>query len=140
MKTVLESLRYPVICFSQNIVRVKRTENELSTCNRLALKNGWYRGMLIVDSSGTALRVKDARTLRGIGFFWGYGLLRSRRVIAELAVADPPSTKSVGDLKEVVLESFRKHHGWSSRGDFAELKLRIRKATTISEIIEILKD
>jgi len=135
----LKGLQFPVLCRSQNLVRVKLTEDELTTCNRLGLKNGWYRGMTVVDSTGTGIKIKDARKLRGIGLFWGYNVFLNQRIKVELEPSGEPFAVTVGEVRDMALKSFRSWHGWQSRGDFEELQDKVQKAQTIPELIELLK-
>ena len=86
MSTSLEDLQFPVLCRSQNLVLIKLTEDELTTCNKLGLKNGWYRGMTVVDSKGTGIKIKDAHKLHGVGLFWGYNVFLNQRI--KLALGD----------------------------------------------------
>lgn len=132
-------LRFPVLCRSQGLVRVKLTHDELTTCNTLGLKNGWYRGMTVIDSRGKAVKVKDAHKLYGVGLFWGYNIFLNQRIKVELELSGQPFSVSVNDVRDMALESFRDWHGWTARGDFAELQDKVRKAQMLRELIDVLK-
>ena len=136
----MEHLRFPVLCFSQNLALVTQTEEDLTTCSKVGLRNGYFDNLLLVDSSGRGVRVKGAKKLHGIGPFWGYNMFLNQTIKVELIVAGEPFKVSLEEVKERVLDSFKKWHGWEARGDFEELRERITNAKTIPEIIRLLSD
>lgn len=135
----LEDLRYPVLCFSQNLADIVRSAHELTTCSKLALrKGGYYENLLVVDSAGVGLRIKGAEKLHGVGPFWGYNIFLNRRIKVRPHIDGAPMQVSLTEVKRYVLDSFQRWHGWSTRGDFEELKASVEAATSIPEIIERL--
>ena len=132
----LNDLTFPVLCFSQNLVRVSQTVDALTTCSRPALrKGGYYSNLFLVDSAGTGLRVTGAEKLHGVGPFWGYNIFLNRRIRVRLNIDNVSIMVRLAEVKQRVLNSFEQWHGWSSRGDFDNLKASIEKATSIPEII-----
>jgi hypothetical protein len=137
----LDNLAYPVLCFSQGLARVKRSADALATCTKPALrKGGWYEDLLVVDSTGMALRVTGATKLHGVGPFWGYNIFLNQRIKVRPHVEGPPLQLSLEDVRRRVLDSFRRWHGWSSRGDFQDLVASVETARSIPQIIERLSE
>lgn len=133
----VEDLRYPVLGFSQHLVRVSQTADALTTCSKLALrKGGYYEDLLVVDSAGVGLRIKGAEKIHGVGLFWGYNIFLNQRIKVRPHIEGPPMQVSLTEVKRHVLGSFDRWHGWSTRGDFAELKSSVEAATSIPEIID----
>jgi hypothetical protein len=137
----IESLNYPVLCFSQNLARVKNSSDELTVCSKRALrKGGYFDNMLIVDNLGSGLKIKGAEKLHGVGIFWGYNIFLNQRIKVRLLVDGSLLHVSIADVKKHISKSFRRWHGWATRDDFKELKVSIEKAQSISEIIKLLSD
>lgn len=65
MKTDL--LRYPVLEFSKGMVFPARSKRELEQCTKPALRNGFFKDLLLIDSRGKSLKIAGARKLRGVG-------------------------------------------------------------------------
>jgi hypothetical protein len=116
----------------------EKSEHELTTCSKLALrKGGYYEKMIIVDSEGTALNINGAKKLHGVGFLWGYNIFLNQRIRVQLQVKDSFQMQ-LDEVKQRILESFRKWHGWKTRGDFSELKKPVQNAESIPDIIRCL--
>jgi hypothetical protein len=134
----VNAIKFPVLRFSQNLVGVKRTEDDLTTCTKVALKKGFFNEMLVVEESGKAYKVNGARKLHGVGPFWGYNIFLNQMIRVELLFQGNPFQITVDEVKKKVLLSFKKRHGWSTRGDFEELRESVENAKTILEIIQLL--
>jgi hypothetical protein len=130
-------LVFPVICFNQGIFEVKEDFYKLSTCSKYALKRGWYKSLLIIDSVGESIRVKSARKLHGIGRFWGYSIFLNQRIKVELTYDGEPFQITVEDLRKHVLDSLNTWEGWQEQMNFEEWKASFEKASTIAEIIRL---
>jgi len=135
----LKSLKFPILCFNQNLVLIEENESDLSSCGAGALKNGWFEKMIIIDSEMKYVSVAYAKKLCGIGPFWGYRIFRTQRIKIELFIKEEPKKVQVNCVKGKVFQSFKKWHGWSSRDDFDELNRRMQEAQSFQEIIQILK-
>ncbi len=135
----IESLRYPVLCFSQHLIRVEKSPDELTTCSKLALsKGGYFENLLLVDSAGTGLRVRGANKLHGVGLFFGYNIFLNQRIKVQLHIDGEPIQVSLTEVKDYVFDSFKHRRAWRTRGDFAELRSEVQNAASIPEIIELL--
>lgn len=131
---------FPVLCFSQDIVSVSESADQLTTCSKVGLKKGYFRKLIIIDSAGALYKVNGAKKLCGVGPFWGYNIFLNQKIRVELSFKENPSPVSLQEVKNMVFMSFRKWHGWATRGDFEELNDKITNAQTFSEVIELLKD
>jgi len=113
--------------------------DSLIICSKLALrKGGYYENLLVVDSTGAALKIAGAEKLHGVGPFWGYNIFLSQKIKVRLHIENDPIQMSLADVKQSIFDSFKRWHGWSSRGDFDELKASVKMATSIPEIIKLL--
>jgi hypothetical protein len=136
----VSDFKFPVICFGPNFcLRIRQDWDSLTITTRAGLKNGLFDHLLIVDSQGCVLSVKNAKKLYGVGRFWGYNIFLNQRIKVELITEDKTIQISVEEVKKYVFKSFANWHGWASRGDFGELKKSVANAKTITEIIQLLK-
>jgi hypothetical protein len=138
MNSGLSKLTFPLLCVRGELIRVRTSLDALTTTTKAGLKNGYFRGLVLVDSRGQAVPIKDAHKLRGVGLFWGYNVFLNQRIKVELELSGEPFTVSLNEVKEMVRKSFQRWHGWSTRDDFEELKAAVESARSISEIIERL--
>jgi hypothetical protein len=58
---------FPVLCFTRDFIRVREDYDTLARTTRAGVKNGMFDNLLVVDSTETAVRVRTAKKLRGIG-------------------------------------------------------------------------
>jgi hypothetical protein len=135
-----EAFRFPVLCFWRDLIRIRRSWELLTTTTRAGIKNGMFRDLLLVDSDGLAVRVKDAHKLHGVGLFRGYNIFLNQRIKVKLELSGDPFRMQLDDVRQMVLKSFQSRRGWSSRDDFDELKASIENARSIPEIIERLSE
>lgn len=136
----VDAISFPILCFSQGLTLVMDTLNELTTCNKTALNNGYFDSMSIVDSSSTEYKICGARKLRGVGPFGGYNLFLNQRIEVALQFGEQSVQVSLEEIKQKVLRSFKQWHGWSSRGDFSELTERVQNAGSYEELIQLLRE
>lgn len=131
-------LSFPVLSFSGPCLYVDSDFEKLTTCMKGALKDGYFEGLVIVDSRGLSLRVKNARKLRCVGPFRGYNIFLNQRIQVDLELDGEPFESTVDELRKRVLHSFSTRSAWKSRDDFHELKLRIKSSQTVEAIINVL--
>jgi hypothetical protein len=129
-------LRYPVICFNDDVFLVERDQESLTTTNIGAISAGWYDQMLIVDSLGQAYRIRNARRQGWAGFVWP-DLVRLR---ISFEANEEPASLSVDEVREQLYKSTT---GWrllTKRGDFEELETQIQQAHSVAELIYLLTE
>lgn len=136
----VDAISFPIVCCSQGLALVMDTIDELTTCNKMALNNGYFDSMSIVDSTSMEYKIRGARKLRGVGPFGGYNLFLNQRIEVALQLDEQSVQLSLEDVKQKVLRSFKQWHGWSSRGDFADLTERVQNAGSYGELIQLLRD
>ncbi len=131
----LDAIEFPVLCFGGGILDVIADADRLTKCTPTALRNGFYRGLFLIDRNGRGVRVKGARKVGGAGWSFEHGIFPIRRI--RVALETDGDARSVGleDARARVLKAL---DGWSSRLDFEEFKKSVAKAPSIAEIIERL--
>lgn len=134
----VDAIKFPVICFWRDLIRIKLNETDFTITTKAGLKNGMFADLFVVDSSLNGFKVKSAKKRHGVGPFWGYTIFLNQKIKVELAFEDMPKKVSLEEVKERVFRSFRKWHGWATRGDFSELQDKVKNATSISDIIRLL--
>ena len=139
IRTLPDSIDFPVLVFSQGILEWEGDLVSLTTCAPRALKpGGWYAKMEIVDSTGESYRVRGARRMHRVG-----GLLRNvlnPQVRVELELAEGSTTVTVAELRDRVHKRIGSWHGWASGGNADELREAVQSASTARELIEALRD
>lgn len=131
--------QYPVLAFSQGLVDSESSEEALTTCSSIALKHGYYRGMIIIDSAGRCFFVENATKLHGVGPFRGYNIFLNQTIRVAL-VFDEHRTEQMktADVRAKVLDRMGPNSDWATRGDYEELTMRVRDAMTVREMIDLL--
>jgi hypothetical protein len=134
-------MEFPILTLSRpSIIEVIKNENDLTICNAKALKNGYYANLRIVDTASYLYIVESAKKVGVIGPFAGFDIFLNQKIRVELLITQSPSKISLDELRKMVFDSFENWHGWSTRGDFDELKEKIENAKSVVEVIEYLKD
>lgn len=128
------AIEFPVLCFSGSLVYAMPTPDVLTTCTKVALRNGYFDNLLIVDANGIGYWVKGARKLHGVGRFFGYNIFLNQRIKVDLLTDGTPIPVSLDEVKRRVLQSFKDWHGWESTGEVEELR---EKVTTAQSIVEV---
>lgn len=141
MQHVLDvaGIKYPVLCFSDPYLYVQCSPEEATTCTKSALNGGFFGNVLLVDSRGLGYKIKGARKLHGVGVLWGYNIFLNQRIRVELVQDGEPFEVSVDDVRQRVMKSFKRRHGWTTRDDFEELQQNVENARSIAEIIQLLR-
>jgi hypothetical protein len=134
-----KNFSFPVICFYGSLLRIRDNWDALVTTTTTGVKNGMFNAMLMVGVDGRAIRVNSARKLHGIGFFRGFNPMVGQRIKVALLFEGETFTISADDVRRKVLSSFEKWHGWKTREDFDKLKFSVEKASSIEEIIGLVK-
>jgi hypothetical protein len=115
-----------------------RDMNDLQQCSSAALRNGFFNGLLLIDSRGKALDIAGAVKVRGVGRFFGFDILLNQRIEVELVAAGPEREVDVEQVRGLVLAAFDGPQEWRSANDFDELVALANGAKTIAEIASIM--
>lgn len=130
---------FPALVLSKDgTMSVARTAAQLETCTRVALRNGYYRGLNIVDSAGREFTVGEARKVGTVGPFLGFNIFLNQRIRVHLEFLATVGPIDLEEAKARVLRYFKKWHGWQSRGDLHLLEARVQQAGSIPEVIACL--
>lgn len=128
---------FPVICFSQNYMTSFADEDAFTQCGKLALKQGYFANMFVVDSQGRGYEIKGANQIGYVGPCWGYRFLKSRQIRVEPHFTSHPICVSLDELKQKVCQTYDRDPGfWESLGELDDLKAEIRACETHKEVIE----
>lgn len=128
------SLTFPAICFHQEYALLLRCWEDLTVTTSRALRHGKLENLLLVDSTGTAVKVRGARELEGVGAFGGYNIFLNRKVKVELLFEGEPFQMSVAELKARLLRSFDEWEGWASADNFEETREAVESAASVGEV------
>ncbi|MBV9850335.1 MAG: hypothetical protein JO250_11720 [Armatimonadetes bacterium] len=130
-----EALRFPVLAVSSDSFIVFKQLSELSTCTRFALENGYYRGLILLDSAGIFWVVKDAAPVHAPSFL---DRLLGRRISIQLDIGPPQQASLSSIIKKVcevidndpddVYDQFVTHE---------ELKEKLRGCRSAEELIRV---
>lgn len=131
-----EDLKFPCLAVGERGVFTLSQKEIVSTA--LALRNGKYSGLRLIDSSGIEAKVVAASKIRGIGPLRGWNLFLNQRIYVSLDVEATGKTCTADELRQFVLAEFRSWGGWKSREDFDGLKAAVLNATSCSEILRLL--
>lgn len=134
------SLRYPVLMFSRGTVSTSRTEDELTTCSKTALSNGFFSGLLLIDSDGLSVKVKSATKSHGVGFLWGYNIFLNQKIKVSLLLEDNAQCIDFGEVKAKVIKAIRTSHAWGGGSDVRDVALALERASNVSDIAIIIFD
>ncbi|HXO86935.1 MAG TPA: hypothetical protein VN803_15545 [Gemmatimonadales bacterium] len=135
-----ERVAFPVLAFSRRlgVVNKKQNANELTATTTAGIRNGLFEDLLLVDSELQGFEITGVKVRGGVGPFWGFTPFLNRRVRVELIPGRIRPAK-LDEVKGLVSESFKKWNDvWASGGDLEELKERIHRAGSLSEISQLL--
>lgn len=138
---MIEKLKFPVVSLqSPGMVEVFRNKDELGICSRTALKKGYFKGLLLIDSNGMQFKVISANKIGYIGPFFGFNIFLNQKLKVELKFSDKIDKISLDEFRKRVVKTFNQDRFfWESGGDFNELISLVNKTPTISEIIKMLE-
>lgn len=136
MKTY--KLNFPIVAFSKSVVHYARDKAEITICSRIALRNGLYTNMQIIDCDGAHYHVINALKLGTVGPLWGLNIFLNQKIRIELNFSDEVSNVSLEDFKRIILSAITEQG--DSDGMYNQKIASIRRATTIREIIEMLAE
>jgi hypothetical protein len=129
-------LRYPVLRLSKGMVFPARNAEELTQCTVTAMRNGFFNGLILIDSAGKKFRISGARKLRGVGPLFGFNVFLNRKIEVALTAAGPEESVDTEEVRRLVLGALRGKQAWSSADDSDELLARVEQAQSVSKIAD----
>jgi hypothetical protein len=139
-------IRFPALSFSQRLVNVINSLDDLSHCTKLGFKKGYYKHLTLVDSIGKRLEVVGARKVKTLPFRFTFRDLlavlgANPRWQVELLFAPDISQLTLEEVKNLIYESFRnERHFWEEMSDFEEFQQRVQSADTLEQIFAAFKE
>ena len=131
-------LTLSTVCFHREYALLLRHWDELVVTTTYALKHGKLTDLLLVDATGMAVRVENAKKLHSVGPWRGYNIFLNQTIKVELNFAGEPFPISLVDFKHRLFRSFADWHGWSAGNEVEELRAQIERATSVPEIFDLL--
>src|SRR5262249_35119573 len=104
------------------------------------LKRRAHDGLRILDRTCKEFVVQSATKIGTVGPFGGWNILLGQTIRVALDLRPEVATRSLAEVKDLVLAWFSKWEGWESGGDLPELQAAVRNASTMDEVIEVLRD
>jgi len=138
----LSIVRFPVITFSNNRqMYFGRKRDDIEICSKIALKNGFYEGMRIIDADGIEYKIKDAAKVRTVGPLWGYNIFLNQKLRVKLYLGKAGDVVSLDSLKMQILKIMKSDMDfWDSDGMIEKKINFINNASSYFEIIKSLSD
>jgi hypothetical protein len=128
-----------VLSFSGDFVEPIRNVDELTKCSTIALKRGYFNGLIIVDTNGRAIKIKRANKLHGVGSFWVFSILLNQTVRVTFEFAGGEFLMSLDEVKARLMNSFQTEAGqWDSRDDFDDVVAFVQNADSIKKISDFI--
>lgn len=134
-------MKFPVLTVSKkNVATFIRTEDELTSCTKLGLTKGHFKGLVIVDSEGERFEVKSAEKVSTLGLFWGFNLFGDQRLRIKLNLNETKSRMELEEFKKLVIKVINSNRGfWSSGGSVSERITSVKDSTSFSKIMELVR-
>ena len=108
VKVAAAALVCPVLTVSRRgELQVFDEAQVLQKANALALRNGFFTDMLVIEPSGASYRVVDVDRLGWLGGFFGFRFLQPRLYRVQLGLV-PSGAIDLVELKQIVLDALRK--------------------------------
>ena len=137
-------IRFPALVFNDGWFGAIASVDEISKPSRLAVKEGYYKHLFLVDSNSNKFRVVSAekiRTLYELNFRTMLELLGANPQWLMKLSFGPPSHVKLDEVKSLLLKSFQKHTAfWDEMCDFEEFSELIKRAQSLDAIFQTLRD
>lgn len=131
----LQQVPFPVLYVKGDRAGVIQKEETLTLCTAKALKDGWYKDLLIIDSRGRAYRVANVKKLHGVGLFGGYNLFFNRRLRVGLDLIQEPRPYTLNEIKEMIVNAVLRDDECPAYPHRRELLREVRSARSIREAL-----
>lgn len=138
----LSMIKFPAVAFSNSrLMYFARKKDDIEICSKTALKNGFYKGLTIIDADGAEYKIKDANKVGTVGPLWGYNIFLNQKLRVILFLEKAGAAISLNDLKKRILRIMKGDKTfWDSDGMIGEKMDFINKAISHFEIIKKLSD
>jgi hypothetical protein len=133
------NIQYPILIISKNHIEYIQNGENLKKCNKRALRNGYYEGLILIDSNSKKYLIKNAIKESTEGIFWGFNLLRGQQLKVRLVFDEKVENIELSEFQNLLIKLLNKYRDfWDSDGGFEERIEYIKSTNSIKEIIEKL--
>tara|TARA_R110002051_G_scaffold103133_1_gene174837 strand:+ start:149 stop:592 length:444 start_codon:yes stop_codon:yes gene_type:complete len=133
------NIKYPVLIIAKNHIGFIENDENLEKCNKRALRNGYYNGLILIDSNSKRYLIKNAIKESTEGILWGFNLLRGQQLKVSLVFEKKIENVELSEFQELLTKQLNKYRDfWDSDGNFEERIEYIKNTKSIKEIIEKL--
>ncbi|MFM8911720.1 MAG: hypothetical protein ACKOE6_02225, partial [Flammeovirgaceae bacterium] len=128
----IQGIKFPAITYAERgPVSFARNIDDLTICNSLGLKKGFYNNLEIVDIEGNYFKVIDAKKTGTIGGLFGYNIFLNQKLRVALNIDNKVSKIELIQFKEKTINAFKKDITfWDSDGNFDNKIRSIEKASS----------
>ena len=129
----IESLTYPILAFTPNGVMPYSTYDNLRRVMKHEYDMNWFKDLEVVDVAGTCAVIRHARIVNQPILARIFGGM----VEVEIEDAEKLCEYDVGATKDRVFEFLWLYpDGYQSLGILDELERKIKKASTVKQVVE----
>jgi hypothetical protein len=133
------NINYPALIIAKNHIGFIQNSENLEKCNKRALRNGYYEGLILLDSGSKKILIKNAIKESTVGIFWGFNLLRGQQLKVRLVFDKKVENIELNEFQNLLIKLLNKYRDfWDSGRDFKERIEYIKSTNSIKEIIENL--
>ena len=142
--TSAAKISFPALTFSHDSMGAIQSADSLTEASRLAVREGYFRHLLLVDSDLNSFRVVSLKKVRTL-FSWRFGM------ILELVSGNPrwqveltfgsPTRITLQEVKHPVSTDFhRNEEFWEEMGDFEKFQDRVLSADSMAQMFGTFRD
>lgn len=114
------------------------SNDELCSTNVLAVRNGFYDGLVIIDSCGNKYVVAHTGIAAPIAPLWGFRFLKPREVTVDLKLTHDEQL-TLTEVQDIVVKNVKREpHTWEGRGEIPQLEVAIRSTGSIPALLALL--
>ncbi|KGL59063.1 hypothetical protein [Polaribacter sp. Hel1_85] len=133
------NIKYPALIIAKNHIEFVQNAENLVKCNKRTLRNGYYEGLILIDSNSKKNLIKNAIKESTVGIFWGFNLLRGQQLKVRLVFDKKVENIELREFQNLLIKLLNKYKDfWDFGGDFEERIEYIKSTNSIKEIIEKL--
>jgi hypothetical protein len=134
-----KTVKFPAIAIKGGTFEFHDSDVSLRRCTKTALKNGWYRGLTILDAAGVLHTVRDARFVRNTGQKTYPGLFASKWIEVEPEISGERQL-ALEEARQLIRRGLTANRAfWESGGyDLAALLREIDRAESIEQIWSVI--
>jgi hypothetical protein len=134
---VVADLKFPVLALSGPTIFVRRDVEHLLTCGEVALTNGYFSQLQLIDSELNEYPVTGVVKVANVGLFGGWRPFYASRKIRVTLTLGTPRRISLDDAKDSVIATMNQDREfWESAGDLDEQAVEIRALDSFADLVQ----